>query len=343
MLLALKRLGGLPATFLATFSATFLAAIMVLIAPAMMAPASIARALAQSWPEKPVRVIVPFPPGGATDVVARPWMEKLTQAFGQPFVIENRGGAGGMIGVEAAVKSTPDGYTFLLCSNSPLVVLPHLRKTPYDAMKQLLPVARVGDMVGGWAVHPSLGIKTMPELIAYAKKYPGKLIYGSAGLGTTTQLRMEVINLKAGIDILHVPYRGSGDSLIDLLAGTVHLMSENVVMSHVKAGKLTLLAINHSERHWDFPDVPTLRELGFENADIPIWFSLWAPAGTPTDIIARINAKVGEIAQTTEMKAKLREASFSAPIQTPEEMTKALIEDSRINLEIIKAANVKIE
>ncbi len=299
--------------------------------------------LAQSWPEKPVKVIVPFPPGGATDVIGRPWMEKLTQAFGQQFVIENRGGAGGMIGVEAAVKSAADGYTLLLCSNSPLAVLPLLRKTPYDPYKQLVPVARVGDMVGGWAVHPSLGIKTMPELIAFAKKNPGKLSYGSAGLGTTTQLRMEVVNLRAGIEILHVPYRGSGDSLVDLLSGTIHLMSENVVMSHVKSGKLTLLAINHHQRHWDFPDVPTLRELGLVNADIPIWFSIWAPTGTPPDIIAKLNAKVTEIARTEDMLAKTRALSFSVPVQTPAEIARDLAEDGRINAEIIKAANVKIE
>ena len=298
---------------------------------------------AQSWPEKPVKVIVPFPPGGATDVIGRPWMEKLTQAFGQQFVIENRGGAGGMIGVEAAVKSAADGYTLLLCSNSPLAVLPLLRKTPYDAYKQLVPVARVGDMIGGWAVHPSLGIKTMPELIAFAKKNPGKLSYGSAGLGTTTQLRMEVVNLRAGIEILHVPYRGSGDALVDLLSGTIHLMSENVVMQHVKSGKLNLLAINHHQRHWDFPDVPTLREVGLTDADIPIWFSIWAPAGTPPEIIARLNVKVVEIARTEDMQARTRALSFAVPIQTPEEMARELVEDGRINAEIIKAANVKLE
>ena len=296
-----------------------------------------------SWPEKPVKVIIPFPPGGATDVVGRPWVEVLTKALGQPFVIENRGGAGGMIGVEAATKAAPDGYTLLLCSNSPIVVLPHMRKTPYDALKQLVPVARVGDMVGGWAVHPSLGIKTFPEMLDYARKNPGKLIFGSAGLGTVTQLRVEVMKLRTGVDILHVPYRGSGDALVDLLAGTIHTMSENVVIQHVKAGKLTLLAINHTERHWDFPSVPTLRELGIQNADIPIFFSIYAPAGTPPDIVARLNAKVLEIAATPEMQQKLRDLSFSVPLQKPDEIVKDLIEDGRINEEIIKAASIKLE
>lgn len=300
-------------------------------------------ARAQSWPEKPVKVIVPFPPGGATDVVARPWVEKLTQAFGQPFVIENRGGAGGMIGVESATKAAADGYTLLLCSNSPLVALPHMRKTPYDALKQLVPVARVGDMVGGFAVHPSVPAKTMPELIEYAKKNPGKLSFGSAGLGTVTQLRIEVLKQKTGVDILHVPYRGSGDALVDLLAGTIQLMSENVVLQHVKAGKLRLLAINYPERHWDYPDVPTLTELGIKGADIPIFFSLLAPAGTPPEILKRLNAKALEIAGSADMKAKLRELNFSLPLQTTEEIVKDLIEDGRINGEIVRAANIKLD
>ena len=316
---------------------------VALLLGSALSPALAPATRAQSWPEKPVKVIVPFPPGGATDVVGRPWMEVLTKAFGQQFVIENRGGAGGAIGVEAAVKSAPDGYTLLLCSNSPLAVLPLLRKVPYDAFTQLVPVARVGDMVGGWAVHPSLGIKTMPELIEYARKNPGKLVYGSAGLGTTTQLRVEVMKIKAKVDILHVPYRGSGDSLVDLLAGTVHLMSENVVMPHVKAGKLTLLAINYHERHWEFPDVPTLSELGYAGADIPIWFSIWAPAATPRDIVMRLNAKVVEIARTPEMQARLKEASFRVPLQTPDEMAKDLAADHRANAELIQAAGIKLE
>ena len=317
------------------------AAISYLVVPAIAPTGD--KVWAQTWPDKPVRVIVPFPPGGATDVVARPWMEKLTQAFGQPFVIENRGGAGGMIGVEAAVKSTPDGYTFLLCSNSPLVVLPHLRKTPYDAMKHLLPVARVGDMVGGWAVHPSIGVKTFPDLIAYAKKNPAKLIYGSAGLGTTTQLRMEVINLKAGIDILHVPYRGSGDALNDLLPGTVHMMNEINVIPHVRSGKLILLNINGPQRHPEFPDVPSTTELGIPDAEVPIWFSIWAPAGTPKDIREKMNAKMEEIADTADMKAKMLAVNVIVPKQKPEAMRQYLLEDIRRNKEVIAKNNIKVE
>jgi tripartite-type tricarboxylate transporter receptor subunit TctC len=302
-------------------------------------------ALAQttSWPDKPVKLILPYAPGGATDLIGRPWSDKLTQAFGQQFVIENRGGAAGMIGTEAAAKAAPDGYTFLLTPNASLDVLPHLRKTPYDAFKSFDPVARVGDTIGGFVVHPSVGVKTMPELIEYAKKNPGKLAFGSAGLGTATQLRLEMLKLKAGIDILHVPYRGSADALNDLLAGNVQMMNEINVLPHVKSGKLALLAVNHSNRHPEFPDVPTMAEVGLPEALVPIWFALWAPAGTPKDIIEKLNAKIVEIAKTADMKTKMLAISVAVPLQTPEELRAFLVEDNKANGDLIKAANIKLE
>ncbi len=303
-----------------------------------MAPAP-----AQTWPEKPVRIILPYAPGGATDAIGRPWADKLSQAFGQQFVIDNRGGASGMIGVETVVKSAPDGYTFLLTPNSAIAIVPYLRKAPYDATKDLMPVGRVGDIVGGFVVHPSVGVKTMQELIAYAKKNPGKLTYGSAGLATSTHLRIEMLKLRAGINILHVPYRGSADALNDLLAGNVLMMNEIVVYPHVKAGKLVLLAVNHSERHWDFPNVPTLREAGVPDADVPIWFAMFAPAGTPKDIISRLNAKMAEIAKTDDMKAKMRAIGVSIPVQSPEDLGKHLAADIKANLDVIKAANIKVD
>ena len=296
-----------------------------------------------NWPEKPVKLILPYAPGGATDAIARPWSEKLSQAFGQPFVVENRGGAGGMIGTEAAAKSAPDGYSLLLTPNAPLSVLPTLRQTPYDPIKSFAPVARVGDLVCGFVVHASLGIKSMAELIDYAKKNPGKLTYGSAGLGTATHLRIEMLKLKAGIDILHVPYRGSADALNDLLPGTVHMMNEIVVLPHVKAGKLVLLNINFPTRHPDFPDVPTLTEAGIGNSDVPVWYSLFAPAGTPAPIIQKLHAKVDEIAKSDDMIARMRSINVVVPPQTPEDIAKYLVEDTTRNAELIKTANIKLE
>lgn len=298
---------------------------------------------AQTWPARPVKLIVPYAPGGATDAVARPWADRLGQVFGQQFVVENRGGASGMIGVEAAAKSPPDGYTLLFTPSAPLSVLPHLRKTPYDPVKSFDPIGRAGDVVNGFVIHPSVGVKTFAELLEYAKKNPGKLAYASSGQGTATHLRLEALKIKTGVDILHVPYRGGADSLNDLLPGTVQMMNEPVTLPHVKAGKLILLNINGRERRPDFPDVPTLTELGITGADVPIWFSIFAPAGVPKDIIRTLNAKMIELAKTEEMKAALWAVNAVAPLQTPEEMAKDLEEDSARNADIIKAASVKME
>ena len=302
-----------------------------------------AAAQAEKWPDRPVKLILPYPPGGSGDLIGRPWAEKLSQAFGQQFVIENRGGAGGVIGVEAAAKSTPDGYTFLQTPNATLSVLPNMRQMPYDPVKSFTPVARVGDLVCGFTIHNGTGIKTFKAFIEYAKANPGKLSFGSAGLGTSSQLRIEMLKHAAGLDILHVPYRGSGDALNDLLAGTVHMMNEINVLPHVQSGKLTLLAINYHERHADYPDVPTLTECGYPGADVPIWFSYWAPAGTPPAIVQKLNAKIAEIAATGDMKARMRSISVMVPIQTPEEMGRFLLEDTKRNGDLIKAANIKLE
>ena len=300
-------------------------------------------AAAQTWPDRPIKVIVPFAPGGGTDTVARPWSDKLGEALGQPFVIDNRGGAAGVIGTEAAAKSAPDGHTLLAVGNSLLALQPQLRKTAYDPVKSFIPVAFLGATVGGFAVHPATGIKSMAELIDHARKNPGKLAYGSAGLGSSTHMRIEMLKLRAGVDILHVPYRGSGDALTDLLANTVQLMNEIVILPHVKAGKLTLLAINHSSRHPEFPDVPTLTEAGVKDADVPIWFGLYAPAGTPVAIVERINAKASELVRTEDMQRRLAAISIAADAKSLDELVKFLAEDIRLNGEVIRAANVKLD
>ena len=294
----------------------------------------------ESWPTKPVRIIMPYAPGGAGDTVARPWADRLSHAFGMPFVVENRGGASGTIGVEAAARATPDGTTFLITPNSAINVVPQLRKVGYDARKDLLPVGRIGDVVGGFGLVPGLGIDTMAGLVAHAKKNPGKVAYGSAGLGTSTHMRIEMLKLRAGVDILHVPYRGSGDALTDLLSGNVQMMNEIVIYPHVKAGKVKLLAINNPTRHWDFPDTPTLTEAGFPNADVPIWFSCWAPAGTSREIVGILNRKIVEIARTPEMTQRLREISFMPVVQTADEMGAFFDRDWDANAIVIKEAKI---
>ena len=303
---------------------------------------SAAVAQVDKWPEKPVRFIVPFAAGGATDLVARPWAEKLGQAFGQQFVIENRGGASGMIGAEAAAKSAPDGYTFFFSSNTATVSLPLLRKIPYDA-RSFVPVGRMGDVMCGFVIHPAAGPKTFRDMIAHAKANPGKLAFGSSGPGTSPHLRLEMLKFKAGIDILHVPYRGGADSLTDLLGNNVQMMNEGSTLPHVKAGKLILLNMNHSERFAEFPDVPTLTELGYPGADVPVWFALYGPAGTPAPIVERLNAKIVEISKSDDMRRRMHAVSAAPVVQTPQQMAEYWANDYKTIGDLIKAANIRIE
>lgn len=298
---------------------------------------------AQGWPERPVKVIVPYAAGGATDAIARPWADELSKAFGQQFVIENRGGASGMIGMEALVKSPPDGYTLIMSPNAVLSILPSLRKTPYDPLKDVVAIGHTGEVLNGHVIHPKLGIKTMPELIAYAKQNPGKVSYASSGNGTANHLRLEALKLAAGIDILHVPYRGGADALNDLLPGNVHMQNEPVNLPHVKAGKLILLAVNGKQRNPDFPDVPTLTEAGIQNADVPIFFAFYGPKGLPDAIVQKINDKMVERAKDPAFLKKMWAVNaIPAPV-TAAQMTKMLEDDIAANAKLIKEANIKLE
>jgi tripartite-type tricarboxylate transporter receptor subunit TctC len=319
---------------------TFLKVAAAAFAGGVAAP----RVHAQSnWPNRSVRLILPYAPGGATDLIGRPWSDKLAEAFGQPFVIEHRGGASGMIGLEAAAKAPPDGYTFLLTPSAPLTILPTLRKTPYEPTTSFIPVARVGDIISGFVIHPSVGAKTFNEMLDYARKNPGKLSYGSAGLGTSTHMRLEMLKLRANIDILHVPYRGSADSLTDLLAGNIQMMNEINPLPHVKAGKLFLLNINSPTRSPEWPGVPTLTELGYPDSDVPGWFSICAPVGTSADIVQTLNAKVVEIARSEAMTKIMRGISVEVPLQTPAEIRTFLADDIKRNADVIRMAKVVLE
>ena len=223
-----------------------------------------------------------------------------------------------------------------------IITVPLLRKVPYDPMS-LLAVGRLGDILCGFVVHPSIGAKTFKETIDYAKANPGKMAFGSSGPGTVPHMRFEILKHKTGVDILHVPYRGGADSLQDLLPGNVHMMNEPNTLPHVKAGKLHMIAVNHTARMPDFPEVPTLSELGYPGSDMPLWFCLWAPAGTPKEIIARLNAKINEISTSDEMKTKLHLAGAVPVVQSPEDVEKFRAEETKSIAELIKIANIKLE
>ncbi len=301
-----------------------------------------APASAQAWPDKPVKFIVSFAPGGATDLVARPWADALSKAFGQQFLVENRGGASGLIGNEVAFKAPPDGSTFLFTGNTATVGLPLLKKHNFDP-RQFVAVARMGDAVSGFVVHPSTGFKTFKDLIDYAKKNPGKLNFGSSGPGTQPHLRLEMLKFKAGIDIAHIPYRGGADSLNDLLAGNIQIMNEASTLQHVKAGKLVMLTVNAPTRFAEVPDVPTLTEAGIQGSDMGSWFGLYGPPGTPKDIAEKLNAKINEIAKTPEWKARMQLVACIPAVATIADMQKFWDDDWKDTEQVIKAAGIKLE
>ena len=295
-----------------------------------------------AWPNKPVKLIVPFGAGGGTDSLARYWAERLGQAFGQPFVVENRGGASGIIGSEAVAKSAPDGYTLLLSSNSPTVNLPHLRKVPYEPTS-LPPVVRVGDAVTGFCVHPSTGLKSVKELVDYARANPGKLAGCSGGVATSSHMRMEMLAYRAGVKFLHVPYRGGADALSDLLAGTVQFMNDPTTNPSAKAGKLNMLCVNHSTRSPEFPDAPTLTEAGYPDSDMPLWFCIYAPAGMPQPIVDALHAKVTEISKEPDVTPRLLLSGSLPVVSTQAELQAFWDAQWKATGDLIKVANIKLE
>lgn len=298
-------------------------------------------AAATDWPTKPVKIIYNYPAGTGGDVVCRLLSEALSQKLGQPFIVENRAGAAGTVGLETATRSTPDGYTFIASPNAPLVLMPLLRKVPYDP-KDLRPLAAIGEYVYGWSVMPSLGVKTVAEMVALAKAKPGELSYSSPGAGSATNLRGEALNHMAGVDITHIPYRGGPDALNDFLSGNVKIMLDNNQFSQVRAGKALMLAVTTHRRHPDFPDVPTMAEAGFK-IDLPTMLAMYAIKGTPEDIGTKMADAVAEIMTRPAIKRRLLDIGFF-PL---EEKSAAIVEANEAAVasyaEWVKKLNFKID
>jgi tripartite-type tricarboxylate transporter receptor subunit TctC len=266
----------------------------ILTAIAVLLAAPLA-AHAQDWPTRPVRVIVPFAAGGSTDVAARMVAEHLTRAFGQQVFVENRTGANGVIGIEAAAKSDPDGYTVLITADA-IASNPHVYKVSYDALKDLTPVIQLSRQPIVVAVHPSLGVKTLAELIALAKKQPGIRFGTGSGVGSSQHMVMQWFAQLAGIELEQVPYRGGGQAINDLIAGHVQLgsLGSTPLIPHYKAGKLLLLAQTTEARAESLPEIPTFQEAGIKGLVIDQWLGVLVPAGTPAAIVARLNAEVAK-------------------------------------------------
>jgi tripartite-type tricarboxylate transporter receptor subunit TctC len=277
----------------------------------------------QAFPSRPLRLIVPFPPGGSTDILARALAQKLGEDLGQPVVIDNRGGAGGTIGAEAASKAAPDGHTIMMGHLGTLAVAPGIyRKLGYDPVKSFAPVALMALVPSVLVVNPAvLDVKSAAELIAVARANPGKLTYGSGGLGSSSHLTTEYFKLATGTDILHVPYKGIGPMLTDLVSGQISmgLNGAPAVMPHVNAGRLRALAVSSAKRLEALPQLPTLAEAGVPGFEASGWYGIVAPAGTPRAAVERLNAEVRKIVATPELKARLDNEGATAAAGTPEE------------------------
>ena len=300
---------------------------------------------AESYPTKPIRFIVPFAPGGTTDIIARLLGARMAEDLGQQVLIDNRGGAGSMIGTELAAKSAPDGHTIVL-SNIGLAINETLYpKRAYDAMRDLAPVSLVGITPNAFVVHPSLPTSTMKEFLVFAKARPGQLAYASGGIGSSSHLSMELLQSMSGIRVNHVPYKGAGPALIDVAAGHVHfqLNSMPAVMAHVQSKRLRALAVSSAKRSRAVPDLPTIAESGVPGYDYVTWYGLLVPAQTPKPVVARLNAAVHKALALADVREKLGQGGVETEASTPEAFGKLVQADIEKWRKIIRAANIKAE
>lgn len=263
---------------------------------------------AQTWPTKPVRLIAPFTPGGAADTLGRIVGGKLTETLGQNFVVENRAGAGGVIGSDLVAKSAPDGYTFVVSGVASHVLAPALSKVPFDALKDFTHIALIGGPPTVLAVHPSMPAKDLKGFLALAKSRPGELTYGSPGNGTQGHLVAELFKRSSDIDIRHVPYKGASLAVVDVMAGHIHSISTTLstASTQIRAGRLRALAVSSAQRLPDYSYVPTFREFGYSHLVATVWFGLSGPAGLPPEIVNRLNTEVRRIVQLSDVRERFR-------------------------------------
>src|SRR5713101_5087670 len=278
-----------------------------------------ASAAAQGYPTHPVRIVIPLSPGGTTDVPGRIIAQKLSETLGQQFFVENRAGAGGTIGADYVAKSKPDGYTLLLTA-TPFVIAPHVyQKVPYDALADFKPVIRIASGPYVLVVHPSLGVNSVKELIAAAKEQPGRIDFASSGNGSAQHLVTELFMYVAGIKLNHVPYKGSGPAQQDLMSGIVKVsfVGTPIAIPHMKAGRLKALGVSTAKRSQEMPDVPTIAEAGVPGYEALVWIGVLAPAGTPHEIIAKLNGEIGKLMGTDEVKKLIAPTGMEPDPDTP--------------------------
>jgi tripartite-type tricarboxylate transporter receptor subunit TctC len=303
-----------------------------------------ARSAAGGYPVKPVRIVDAFPPGGGSDVVARLIAPKLTEAWGQQVLVENRGGAGGTIGAEHALRAAPDGYTVLIATAS-YAVNPSVYKLPYDPINDITVIGQTASGPFVAVVHPSVPVKSIKELVALAKAKPGAINFASTGTGGITHLVSEFFKLTAGVDLVHIPYKGTGPALTDLLGGQVQVMfaASAAVMPHVTSAKLRALAVTGAKRVAALPDLPTVIESGVPGYDATLWYALLAPRGLPKDVLNLWNTEVNRVIQTQEIRERFASGGLEPAPGSPEQFTAVLKRDVERWAKVVKQAGIKIE
>jgi tripartite-type tricarboxylate transporter receptor subunit TctC len=301
--------------------------------------------LAQDYPSKPIRFIVPYPPGGGTDIIARIVQEPLTRALGQTIVIENRGGAGGAVGTGEAAKAAPDGYTILFTLSSH-TINPVLYKLPFNTERDFLPISLVASLPQLLAANPSVPVKSVQELIAAAKANPGRYAFASVGNGSPSHIAGELLKLRTGIDIVHVPYKGGGPAVADTLGGQVPFLFVSIpaAMSHVRSGKLRPLAVTTLKRSPAAPDVPTVAEAaGIPDFEVDSWYAMFTPAGTPPAIVDRLQKAVAQVVQTPEVKQKLLEQGADAVGSTSADLDRVVRAELKKWAQLVRDAGIKLD
>jgi tripartite-type tricarboxylate transporter receptor subunit TctC len=315
------------------FTASALAAIS---APALAAPAA-----AQDWPTRPLRMVIPYPPGGPSDVSTRIVIERAAQSLGQPVIFDNKAGASGMIGAEFVKNQPVDNHTFLTTTTAMVCITRHLQPIPFDPEKDFVTVSRMTTSWGVLAIHPSVPARTVAEFVAYAKANPGKINFGSSGLATITHLFGEMLSLDAGIKMTHVPYRGSAPATNALVAGEVQAQFDQTCLPHIKAGKLVGLAMLSEARHPDFPEIPTLIEQGYRDRG-DSWFGILAPTGTAAPVVARLDRAIAEALKSPDIIQKLHAGGTRVTYLNPDDFRARITFETMAFGEIISKGNIRI-
>ncbi|HEX9397230.1 MAG TPA: tripartite tricarboxylate transporter substrate binding protein [Burkholderiales bacterium] len=306
---------------------------------------AVTAATAQEWPRKPIRWVVPFPPGGSLDIVSRILQNPMSEGLGQPIVLESRGGAGGALGTAEVARAAPDGYTFLFTLSSH-TINPLLYRLNYDVERDFAPVSLIVSIPQLLAVNPATPFMSINDVVAAAKAQPGKLSFASAGNGTPSHIAGELLKLKTGIDLLHVPYKGGGPAVTDTLGGQVPMLflTAAVVMTHTRAGRLRALAVTTRKRSPGAPDIPTVAEaLGLPDYEVDSWIAMFAPAKTPPAMIARMQREIARVVQIPEVRAKLIEQAADPVASSPQELDRVVKTELMKWAEVIRSAKIKAD